>query len=99
LLWFALCKLRVGSNWLSRGTDPWKIDLERRTFVEFTGHLDVASALLDDAINRGQAESSSLRPFRSEEWLENLRLGCCVHAHTGVAYGEHDIFPCCNGRV
>src|SRR6476469_2994174 len=51
----------------------------------FAVNPDVASTLLHDAVNRGQAKSCSLAHlFGCEKWLENPAASGLVHADTIV---------------
>ena len=73
------------------GVDARQINLEGRSVAGFAVHPDVASALLDDAVDRGKAETRSLRSLGGKERLEDVGLGFGVHADAGVADGEHHV--------
>src|SRR6267143_4036611 len=57
----------------------------------FTVNPDVAFALLDDAIDRGESQAGAVRTLGGKERLEDVRLSLPVHAAAGVADAEHDV--------
>ena len=58
----------------------------------FALHQDIPATLFYDAIHRGEAEAGALAFFfGGEKWFENSGLRFLVHAHSGVAHGEHDV--------
>src|SRR5271166_2242794 len=70
-----------------------EIDLERCSLAGFTVNHYVSRALLDDAIYRGQAQTSSFAGFfGGKERLEDARHGSLVHAAPSVADRKHDVF-------
>ena len=82
---------RLGSDEFSTGRDPRQIDLERRSPAGFAVHPDVAAALLDDAVNGGEAEAGALDSLGGEKRLEDMGLSFGIHAHAGVADGQHHV--------
>jgi len=71
---------------------PGQIDLERRPAPHLAVDFDVAAALLHDAMDRRQPQSS---PFTNslggEERFEDVPARLCIHAHAGVAHRQHDV--------
>ncbi len=82
---------RLRGQGFSGGAEARQIDLERGAFAGFAVQPDVAFALLDDAVHRGQSEPGALQSLGGVEGLEDVGLGIGVHAHAGVADGEHDV--------
>ena len=64
---------------------------ERRALAEFAFDFDPAFVLLDDAVNRGEAEAGAFAEFLGgEKRLENARDIFRRNAHAGVGVGEAD---------
>src|SRR5208282_535310 len=62
--------------------------------AEFALHENVSAALLDDAVDRREAETCAFAFFfRGEERFEDAGLGVAVHALAVVADGDHHIGP------
>ena len=70
---------------------PRQVNLERCSLAGLAVDPDVASALLDDAVDRGKAESRALRSFGAEKRFEDAALGLGIHSHAGVADGQHHV--------
>jgi hypothetical protein len=71
-----------------------QINPERRSLPWFAVDQDVARALLDNAVYRGQAQTRSFAHlFGGEEGLEDARYGGFIHAGAGVAHRKQNIFP------
>jgi len=69
-----------------------EVDLERRPPVAFAVHPDVSVALLDDAVDGGQAEPRPLSLFLGgEKRIEKALLRLFVHACPCVAHREHGV--------
>ncbi len=72
--------------------DAREIDLKARAEAESAIDPDVAAALLDDSVDGGEAEASSLSDFLGgEEWLEDVRESLLGHAGAGVGHRKHDV--------
>src|SRR5205814_1133018 len=60
-------------------------DLKGRSNAEFAHHVHPALVLLDDAINRGQPETSSLSDlFGRKERLKNSSQRFLAHSSAGI---------------
>lgn len=69
----------------------WEINGEGSSLPGFTANLDVAAALLDDAVDGGETEAGTVAAFLGgEKRLENTGESGIVHAAAGVADGEND---------
>src|SRR5207237_7051646 len=70
--------------------DTRQVNLEHGAAADFAVHFNMTAALLDDAVDRGQAQARALADFLGrEEWLENLRAHRLSHAAAAVAYDQH----------
>src|SRR5208282_2171559 len=70
-----------------------KIDLESRSVTELAINKDMSSALLDDAVDGGEAKTGAFAQlFGGEEGLKDAGDGGFIHAATGVADGEENVF-------
>ena len=68
-----------------------EIDLEGGAFAEAAGHRDPALMLLDNAINRGQAQARAAAQFLGgEKRLEDAAQILRRNAAAGVAEGQAD---------
>ena len=77
-----------------------QIDPECGSLAGLAVDPDVAAALLDDAVHRGQPQAGSLALLLGgEERLEDPRLRDSVHAEAGVADGEVDVRPGLHAHV
>src|SRR4029453_7355565 len=69
--------------------DVWEVDHDCRATARLTGDVDVAAALLDNAVHDCQSEPAALaKLFRREKRLEHSRLHLGCHAFPGVAHGQ-----------
>ena len=68
--------------------DPREIDPEGGALARLAVDEHVAAALLDDPVDRGEAESGSGFALRREEGLEGAVLHVGAHADAGVADDE-----------
>src|SRR3989441_5198005 len=66
---------RLNGNGFPGCTHARQVDLERSALARFAIDPDVAFALLDDTVNRGEPEAGALGSLGSEEGLEDMRLG------------------------
>src|SRR5712671_6784740 len=81
-----------GAKGVAGFVDTREINGEGAAVAGFALNKDIASALLDDAVDGGQAEAGSFAFFfGSKEGLEDAGLGVAVHAFAGVADGNHDV--------
>src|ERR1039457_1076232 len=65
--------------------NPRQMDFKCRALAGFAVNPDVPSALLDESINRGQAQPSSLTLFLSgEKRFKDMGLSFGVHPTAGV---------------
>src|SRR5581483_2546208 len=82
----------IMTAWLRNSGSLRQIDLECAALPQLALHRDEASALLNDSVNDGEAESGAFAEFfRGEERLEDSLLCVGVHSHSGIADREHDI--------
>ncbi len=71
---------------------PRQEDVERGALVRFGVHIDEAAGLLDDAIDRRQAEAGALADFLGrEERLEDLVDDLGRNSRAGVRDVDPDI--------
>ena len=71
---------------------PGQVDLEGRSLARFAVDVDEAVVLLDDAVDRGQAQAGALAHLLGgEERLEDVVQGLLVHAAAVVADGQQHI--------
>src|SRR5204863_8614434 len=83
-----------------RRADFRKIELQRRAVSGLTVDPHIAARLLDDSIDRGEAEACAFSSFLGrEERIERVLSGVAVHANAGVADCEHDVPAGDDGRV
>ena len=79
---------------MGRGFRRWdarQIDLEGSSSADFAGDPNVSAALLDDAVDGGEAKAGSLRSLSRKKRLKDVRLSLSVHACAGVADLEHNV--------
>ena len=88
--WFVGQRGLLGDG-LSGGAEARQVDLEGGAFASFAVDPDVAFTLFDNAVHRGEAKPGALQSFGGIEGLEDVALGVGVHAHAGVADGEHHV--------
>src|SRR4029077_2179497 len=70
--------------------DRREVDLYASAMTGFAVDNDLATALLDDAVNRGEAQSCALPlSFGGEEGLKNMTSRLSVHPDPGVGHGQH----------
>ena len=80
--------------------DSRQINPERGSDADFAINVDVAAALLDDAVHHRQPQARSLADaFGGEEGLKDARLHFRRHAAAGIADGHHDEPPRSGLRV
>src|SRR5215831_20177411 len=73
--------------------DAGQINFESATESRLTVDPNVASALFHDAVDRREAQPSSLSlVLGSEEWLEDMRLYFIGHAAARIGNCKHDVF-------
>src|SRR5690606_5521499 len=69
-----------------------EIDLEASAFAQGTLDVQIASALLNDAIHRGKPEARALAHlFGGEKWFENTPEGLLAHANARVSDAQHRV--------
>src|SRR5256885_1284078 len=69
-----------------------KVHLERRAFARFAVQPDVATALLDDAIDGRETEPGAAADrLGRKERLEDPRLRVLIHPSAGVGDGQHHV--------
>src|SRR5260370_35900717 len=72
--------------------DSWEVNSQSRAFLRLLLHATQAAALLNDAVNGGKPQSSSLALLLGgEERLENARFRFGIHAMTSVRNREQNI--------
>jgi hypothetical protein len=56
---------------------------------DVTVHCNIAVMLLDDPVDRRQAEPGSIaKAFGRKKWIEDMALGVTTHSTTGVFDGK-----------
>src|SRR5215471_3262814 len=71
-----------------------EIEFETRSGAQRRLHVNVAGALVDDAIDGGQAESGTFSwIFCGEERLKDAGSDIGSHAAAGVSDSKHDVRP------
>src|SRR5215470_14152921 len=74
--------------------DSRQVDLERRAATELAVDQQESTALLHDAVHRGEAKAGPLPLLlRREERLEDPVLYLGRHAAPRVAHRDHDVLP------
>src|SRR5580704_8748522 len=69
-----------------------KIDFEGSSGPRLAVDFDVATALLDHAVHRGQPKAGALAlPLGSKEWLEGSRARRRLHADAVVSHSEENV--------
>ena len=69
-----------------------QINFEGASLCGFAVDVDKAVVLLDDAINRGQAQPRAFADFLGcKKWFKNIGEMIFVHADAGVADRQQDI--------
>ena len=80
--------------------DSRKINLEGRSPAQFAVHPDEAAALLDYAVDRGQAQARAFAlRLRGEERLKNVRLRLQAHARACVGDAQKHIVALADNRM
>src|SRR5438552_3401545 len=91
--------MRFRLRWRNALEIARQIDLKRRAVASLARDGDVAAALLDDAIDRGQAQSGPLLPFGAKKRLEDVCQSFSVHAAAGVADRKQHVLAWAGMRV
>src|SRR6185369_6504459 len=91
MLGFRDGRSRFWSDGFADRVDARQIDFEGCSAAGLAVNPNVASALLDDAVDRRKAKTRSFRALGSKERLEDAGLGFGVHADTRVADGDHHV--------
>ena len=93
-------RLRSGRRWLNTAAHDWiyglvhtrQVDFEDASHADFAVDIDVAAALVDDAVHRGKPESGSLSHLLGRiDGFEDTRLGLRIHPAARVGDRENDV--------
>src|SRR5262245_25840744 len=77
-----------------------EIEREFRPLAYHALDRNAATGLLGDAIDRRQAQTSTVaNRLGGEEWLEDVRHRFVIDAEAGVGDGNHDVWPGVHLRV
>src|SRR5262249_15153963 len=89
-----ICLLRLLRNSVRDSVvDPRQVDLEHGSEPRLTVNPNVAAALFHNTVDRRQSQAGSFTYFfRRKEGLEDSRLRLLVHAASGIADRQHDVF-------
>src|SRR5690349_13436478 len=89
---------RFAASCLAVDVNRRKVDMEGSSLAQFGLHLEVASALRDDAVDRRQPQSGAVF-LGGEKRLENTGLRFPAHAAPRIADTQHHVAPRLDARV
>src|SRR5262245_9544138 len=85
-------RLDIGAGGNLEGA--WQINDERASSTHFALHPDRTAALLNNAVHGCETKAGpAARLLRRKKRLEQARLRRFVHAGSGVADRQHDVWP------
>ena len=90
----------VHTRRIRRIGNAWEVNAKGCAASRFALREDVASALLDDSVDRRKPQAGAFAFFLGgEEWFENARLGFSVHACAGIGNRKQDVGAGLNQRM